>query len=39
MSPYVTNKMKPTRGRYGAGENPISGANFLARWKHENGLN
>ena len=37
MSPYVTNKMKPTRGHYKPGQNTISGKAYLWEWKNTNG--
>jgi len=39
LTPFVTMKMKPTRGRFGPDEHPISGAVFLSKWKAENGEN
>ncbi|KAI5779313.1 mitochondrial ribosomal protein L27-domain-containing protein [Geopyxis carbonaria] len=37
LTPFVTNKMKPTRGQYEPGEQPIQGKVYLNRWKAENG--
>lgn len=37
LTPFVTMKMKPTRGRYGTDQHPINGSVFLSKWKAENG--
>jgi len=37
LTPFVTMKMKSTRGRYPPGEHPIKGEYYLHRWKVENG--
>ncbi|KAA8906631.1 mitochondrial ribosomal protein L27-domain-containing protein [Sphaerosporella brunnea] len=37
LTPYVTNKMKPTRGRYAEGEHPMHGSVYLRKWKELNG--
>ncbi|KAF8242134.1 hypothetical protein K440DRAFT_566282 [Wilcoxina mikolae CBS 423.85] len=39
LTPFVTKKLPPTRGRYDVGEHPVSGKHFLKRWKEENGVN
>lgn len=38
LTPFVTNQIQPMRGSYGSRKNqPISGHNYLAKWKKENG--
>lgn len=37
LTPFVTKRMDPTRGRYATGEHPIQGQIYLNRWKLENG--
>ncbi|KAI9825394.1 MAG: hypothetical protein M1832_001124 [Thelocarpon impressellum] len=38
LTPFVTRKMKPTRGRFeGDPKGALSGLRYLARWKEENG--
>ena len=38
LTPFVTNKIQPMRGSYGSRKmQPISGHNYLAKWKKENG--
>lgn len=39
LTPYVTLKMKPLRGRYKPGQHPMSGDCFLEQWKEVNGVN
>ncbi|KAL7270362.1 60S ribosomal protein L27, mitochondrial [Rhizina undulata] len=38
LTPFVTMKLKPTKGRFEYGS-PLSGEGYLARWKAENGEN
>jgi large subunit ribosomal protein L41 len=38
LTPFVTRKIKPTRGRFeGDPKGALSGEAYLARWKLENG--
>jgi len=38
LTPFVTNQIQPMRGSYGSRKmQPISGHNYLAKWKKENG--
>ncbi|TGZ82853.1 hypothetical protein EX30DRAFT_339125 [Ascodesmis nigricans] len=37
LTPFVTNKMEPTLGRFPQGEHPIMGSVYLRKWKNENG--
>ncbi|CCX07563.1 hypothetical protein FPQ18DRAFT_406253 [Pyronema domesticum] len=39
LTPFVTKKMKPTRGRYAKDEHPVMGSYYLKMWKERNGAN
>ncbi|KAK3384551.1 mitochondrial ribosomal protein L27-domain-containing protein [Lasiosphaeria ovina] len=38
LTPFVTNNMRPTYGVYNDANGPRNPANYLSRWKSENGL-